>query len=283
MSKVGVTTECVADIPNFMVEWHHLHIIHFSIETDHGSFMDTDEITATNLFEYLQMGGVLHQSNPPSVCEYENFFLSILDEYDEIIHISMSSKLGSAYENALEAVEKMGEAGKKIHVFDSNQISSGLGLMALRASDRANHGVSCSAILAELEELVSHLHTSFVCENADFLYNNGKISKGIRDICNFFMFHPVLCVKEGRICLEYLYHGPFEKTRKRYVKKMAKKMKNSHCEYAFVSYAFIPNSDLEEIKEIVLKHCQMDRLLANEVSVTISSNCGPGAIGVFFL
>ena len=47
----------------------------------------------------------------------------------------------------------MGSEGKRVHIFDSQHLSTGLGILVLRAAELANKGFGSEKILAELDEL----------------------------------------------------------------------------------------------------------------------------------
>ena len=126
-NRICITTDCVCDLPDEMLRNNNVDIIYFYVETDSGRFRDVDEITAQNIFDYLKNGGNKVITAPASVEDTEVFFAEKLREYDSIIHIAVSSKLSDFVSNALQAAENLGDDGKRIHIVDSQQISTSIG------------------------------------------------------------------------------------------------------------------------------------------------------------
>ena len=55
--KLCITTDCVCDLPDYLLKKHNIDLIYFYINTDTGRFRDRDEITAQNVFEYYANNG----------------------------------------------------------------------------------------------------------------------------------------------------------------------------------------------------------------------------------
>ena len=64
-NKICITTDCVCDLPDEMLKKNNVDQIYFYIRTDNGRFRDIDEITAQNIFDYFENGGVKAISEAP--------------------------------------------------------------------------------------------------------------------------------------------------------------------------------------------------------------------------
>ena len=89
------------------------------------------------------------------------FFGPILEEGLDIVHIDISADLSCTCQNALVAVAEL-EAGDRIHVVDSRQLSTGGGLLALQGAKLRDQGMAAGEIAEELRKLAPHSATSFV-------------------------------------------------------------------------------------------------------------------------
>ncbi len=167
MAKLCVTTECVCDLPEKLLNRLNMDIIYFHIYTDSGCFTDTDEVDARNILEYMERGGKKSKSEAPSANEYKAFFQKKLEDYDEIIHIAISSGISNSVKSASLATAKIGLNGRKVHVFDSGHLSSGMGFLAIKAAQMNQEGLSVREILEELEHMKQRVSTSFIVKNAE--------------------------------------------------------------------------------------------------------------------
>lgn len=283
MNRLGITTDCVCDLPDGYLKEHHVERIYFYITTDTGRFRDGYEINARNLIEYLENEDGKAETNAPEPEEYEEFFEAGLEKYEEIIHVSISDKISLSYKNALLAVKNMGDKGKRVHVIDSEHLSTGIGHMVVRAVEMCEAGKSVEEILAEAEYLKKHISTSFITRNADYLYRNGRVSKILRDICEIFMLHPVLWLKDGRMSLKTIQFGNYEKSIRRYIKSELRRNKKINRRRVFITHVGCTVKMISEVKEEVEKLCEFDEIIVTKASATISSNCGAGTVGVLYV
>lgn len=280
--KICITTDCTCDLPKNTINKYDIHIIYFYIETDTGRFKDVDEITASNIFEYHLNGGQKSITNPPPPEEFAEIFSNILSEYDEIIHIAISSGISQCFKNSTAAVELLGEEGKRIHIFDSRHLSTGTGQLVIKAAQLAQAGCSTDEILAEIEIMKKRVSTSFMADNADYLYRNGKVGKAVKNICTLFKIHPVLEMKDGFLKLKTMQIGNYKGSALRYIRRELKNPDSIKKTRLFITHAGCSVSDIKLIKEEVAKLKKFDEVIVTKASATISGNCGPRTFGVLF-
>lgn len=283
MSKIGITTDCVCDLPEEYFEIHDVGIVYFYITTDTGRFKDVYEIDSRNLIEYLEEGGKKAETNAPSPMEYKELFEDHLKKYDEIIHISISDKISLSYKNAIASLDLLGADKERVKVVDSGHLSTGIGHLVIKAVDLRDSGSSAAEIVEELESMKKRVSTTFIAKNADYLYRNGRVGKAVKDVCSALMLHPVLAMKDGQITLKALQIGDYEKSVKRYVRSELRRSGKIDKHRMFITHAGCSIEDISEVKEEIKKLCSFDEVIVTTASATISSNCGAGTVGVLFV
>ena len=283
MKRVGVTAECVCDLPEDYLRAHDVDVIDFYIHTDTGRFRDGREITAGNILEYLENGGARAETNSPEPEEYREFFEKSLRKYDEIVHIAISGQVGESVRNAATAREKMGEDGRRVTVIDSEHLSTGMGLMVMRAVELRDAGYSAGEIAREIIAMRRKVATTFITVSADYLRRNGRVSQNVEKLCAFFMVHPVLMLKDGRISLKTLRIGNYEKAVMRYIRGELKRGGQIDTGRLFITHAGCTLKMLSQIRAEAQRLCRFDEIIVTQASATISGNCGPGTVGVLFL
>ena len=281
--RVKIVAECVCDLPSDWLKAHNVDIVYFLVETDSGVFYDTHEITSDNIISYMQAGGKKAHSSAPEPDVYKEAFEKSLAEFDEVILVAISSGISLSCEYATKAVEQLGESGKRVHIFDSGHLSSGLGHLVIKAAEMAENGNSASEILAALETLKNKVSTSFITESVEYLYRNGKVSEKVKKICSTFNVHPILVMKNGEITLSSVTFGDYRKACKRYIKKTLSSAKSIDRTTAFITQAACNTKMIEWIKAEVSKECSFENLIVTKASATVSSNCGPNTFGVLFI
>ena len=280
MHNIIITAECVADMPSDILNNGEVDVIYYDVETEEGVFRDTVEIDSQNLMEYVAGGKKKVYSVVPTANDYKNFFNKNLKEYDEIIHICISGGISVAYSNAQLARAKMGKDGNKVHLIDSKSLSAGQGLVTLQALKYRDQGMNSSEIVENLNKYIKTVSTTFLADNANYLYYNGKVSKGIMDLCNFLNLHPVLSMVDGTLTVRKVYFGAYERAAKKYVKSLigdASKIDNS---MGYLVYAGCSSELLEMVRKEIGSHTDFGVAYESVTSATVSANCGPKTFGV---
>lgn len=283
MKKIGITTDCVCDLPEEYFLLNDVGVVYFYITTSTGRFRDGYEINSENLIEYLENGGEKAETNAPEPSEYKTFFEEHLNKYDEVIHISISDKVSLSYKNAAEASKAINDNGKKVYVVDSEHLSTGIGHIVVNAVDMRDAGCTAQEIIEECESLKKRVSTSFISRNADYLYRNGRVSKAVRDICNTFSVHPILTMKNGKMILKGVQVGNYDNSVKRYIRQELRNAKGIDKRRIFITHTVRSVKRLSEAKAEVNRICNFEEILLTKASATISSNCGEGTLGVLFI
>ncbi len=281
--RICITTDCACDLPPEVLKQYEVDLMYFFIETDTGRFRDVAEITAQNIFEYIERGGQRTLSMAPPVEDFIDFFNQKLRTCDEIIHIAISSKISMSVRTANNAAQRLGAAASRIHVFDSGHLSTGIGLLVLHAVQMVQKGHDTAEILSSLEKMREKVSTTFMAKNADYLYRNDKVSKTVKEVCSLFNIHPVLTMKDGYLKLKSIQMGDYEKSALRYVRKTLRNPKTIDSGRVFITHAGCTVSDIKMIRREVDKRMAFDSVMVSKASATISGNSGPRTFGLLFV
>ena len=283
MNKIGISTDCMCDLPVSYLQANGVDVIHFYIHTTTGRFWNESEITSDNIVEYFESGNVFLRSSVPEPEECRAYFEDILTRYDELVHITTSDKIGMSYPNAKAALELMGENAKRVTLINSGCFSTGLGHMVLQAVMLRDSGKSVAEIIKACDALRSKISNSFIVPNADYLYRTGYVGQGVKNLCLFLKIHPVLCTKNGKLALKAFRVGNYEKAVMRYIRSELKRSKRIDKRQLFVTHAGCPTKLLTQIKGKADNLCRFDKVTVTKASAFISGCCGPKTVGVLFV
>ena len=283
MKKVGISTDCMCDLPTDYLAENGIEVLQFYVHTATGTFWNESEITPDNILEYLEGGNVYLRSNVPEPEECRVYFEDILTRYEEVIHITTSDKIGMSYPNAKAALELMGENAKRVSLVNSGGVSSGLGHMVMRAVALRNRGGSVSEISKACTVMKGKISSSFILPNADYLHRMGYVSRGVKNLCNLLKIHPVLFTKNGKLAIKTFRIGNYEKAVMRYVYDELKHSDEIDKTQLFITHAGCPVKILSQIKAEVESLCRFDKVTVTKASAVISSCSGPETVGVLFV
>ncbi len=276
---VTITTDCVCDLPEEWISMFEIKSMYYYVYTGNGRFCDFKEISSDSLLQYLEEEGNTAHSDAASVSEYEKFFANVLEESESVIHISMTSHASKGYERALSAAKGF----DSVTVIDSGHLSSGMGMMVLYAAQMVKDGSSREDICKKLGTLKDRISTSFIVPSPENLYRNGKIGRGVREFCETLDLHPVIALKQGKMVCDRIEMGRIENSYKRYIHQEMKGKNKIDKRILFITYAGCSVKTLEKIEKEVAKYVKFEKVVFQEASATISSNCGLGAFGLLYM
>lgn len=277
--KVIITTDSVADLPSELVEKYDIAVIPHKVLTEQGIFKDGKEIDTLGVIRYMENPSRVIKTATPSAEEYEEFFARNLKGANNIIHVSISSRIGSSgYPVALEAATSF----DNVTVFDSSHLSSGQGLMVLEACRMADDGRSPEEIIEALDLLKKKVHTSFIVDNLDFLARAGQVGNGTANLVKSLMGRPVLVLKKGKMGVGMTYFGDREFAWKRYINSVLSNPSAIDDNVLFVTYVGLNKKDTDWIREQIEKKMKFKEIYFKQAAPAISVNCGPGTFGLLY-
>ena len=276
--SVVITTESVADLPFEILNKYGVEVLPHKVVTGEGIFKDGKEIETQGVLKYME--DLNHKVKPmgPTVKEAEDFFAKQLANANNVVHISISSKVeNSGYGSAMEAAKSF----DNVFVFDSSHLSSGQGLMVIEACRLAEEGKSAEEIIKKLETLKNKIHTSFIVDNLDFLARAGQVSNGTANVVKSLMGRPVLRLKKGKMGLGMTYFGTRENAWRSYINSILSSG-NIDRRVLFVTYVGVSRSETEWIKAQIEKKMKFDEIYIVQASPAIAVNSGHGTFGLLY-
>ena len=222
-----------------------------------------------------------------SVGEYEDYFRSILETGNDIIHLSLSSGTSGSYLSAVTAAENLKEEfpDRKIYVIDSLAASSGYGLLIDEAAAQRDKGLTIDELRDWVEENKLRLHHWFFSTDLTFFVKGGRVSKVSGMVGGIFEICPLMNVAvDGK-----LIPRAKVRTKKKVIVETVERMKE-HAENGlnYSGKVYMSHSDCIDdanaVADLVrenFKNIDGD-ILINDIGTVIGSHAGPGTVALFF-
>ena len=215
--NIKITADSTCDLSKELIERYDVAVSPLTVIMDDRSYLDGVDITPADIFENVQKTKKLPKTSAVSPDEYREFFKKQLEKSDFVIHYNISSKASSSYQNALIAKE---EFGGKVFVVDSLALSTGQGLLVLKACDLKAQGKTPEEIVAETESLRDKVNTSFVPDSLEYLHKGGRCSLTQLIGAKILKLHPLIEMKDGQMFAKRKLIGSMENCFKRYIAEL---------------------------------------------------------------
>ena len=275
-----ITTDSVSDLPKHMLDELGIPVIPYKVCTNSGVFDDSLEADGDVLIRCMREETMDVRSDAPSVADYEEFFAEQLSQAQHIVHISMAKRAGSAFANANEAAL----AFYNVTIVDSGHLSSGMGLLVLDAVKKmkAEPFADTDELRNFAESLRGRVQTSFILRDTDHLCRSGRLSERTNRLCNAFMIHPVIVMKDSSMKVGKVFFGSLKRARRKYIKRALRHSHSIKKDTLFITYVGMRSSEIEEIRDIVAEYVKFDNVYLQKASPAVSANCGAGTFGLLF-
>lgn len=281
MSKIHIVTDSGCDLPVEIQERLGIRVVPLTVQFSEEIFRDGEDISTTQFYERLRMGGVMPSTCQPSPADFVRVFEEIAKLGDTIISVHLSSKMSGTYQSAVLAGTML-DSSIAVHTIDTKCASLGAGMVAIAGAEAILAGETVDEVLTRIQSTIERLAVYFVVDTLEYLKKNGRIGLASALFGTLLNIKPVLTLDDGVV-------APFEKIRgknkalKR-LQELLGEMQQAHPEQKF--RVGISHSDSLDEATALARHLQEQwevdgEILIGFIGPTIGVHTGPGTIALF--
>ena len=276
MDKIKIITDSTADLSIDILEERKIESLPLLINFGEESYLDGVEINTATLFQRVKEGSVFPTTAQVTPQRFYDCYKKYLDEGYKILSIHLSSKMSGTYQSACIAKEML--ESDNIYVIDSQNVTSGLGLLVLKASKLLEDGVEIEKIVDEIEKKKLMIRSSLAFESLEHLVKGGRLSKTAGVIGSVLGIRLILEVNNGEMVVKEKVRGT-----KKAIKKIIEDLVSNEIDTE--EPLLLLNSLGDEIYNKLKEYLDENKIeyVKAEVGCTVGIHAGPGAAGVFFI
>ncbi len=277
--SIKITSDSTCDLGK-VGEERGLVLLPLQVNLDAEVYHDGVDITPEDIFAFVAKTKILPKTSAPSIAEYEEFFEAQLQDADEVIHFNISAKSSGSHSFAKQASERF---GGKVRVIDSKALSSGQGLLVMKALDMRDAGKSAEEIENTINELKNRVNTSFVPDQLDYLHKGGRCSGMTMFVANVLKIHPKIEMQDGQLLSTGKYRGPMMRCISQYIDDLKAQYPNYDKTRCFVTHSTAERPLVEMAIAKVKESFAFDEVIETVAGSIVTSHCGKGTLGVLFI
>lgn len=276
-SKVAILTDTNSGITIKEAADLGIYLILMPILIDGKVYLEEKDINKDMFFEQLNADADVTTSQP-SPGDMLDMFDKILNEYEELVYIPMTSGLSGTYQTATMLAQ---DYDGKIHVVDNKRISVTLRMSVMDALALAKEGKSGAEIKAYLEADALNAPIFIMVDTLKYLKKGGRVTAAGAAVGTVLNIKPVLKIDGGKL-------DAFAKVRgtKQAMKIMMKALENERDtrlkDKNYIMAGAYSGDDTigEELKVLLEENFPDKQVVVNPLPMSISTHVGPGAIGM---
>ena len=277
---VKILADSTCDLSPSLISRYKIGIIPLYVHLGEKEYKDGVDITPSDLYKWSDEHNETPRTSAPGIEDIESFLDK--DSTDEYVIFTISSSMSSSYNNCILAAEDL-EMTDRVHVIDSANLSTGIGLQVIKAAELAAAGMTASEIAAEIEKIKGKVRASFVVDTLTYLYRGGRCSGVSAFLGSALRLHPRIEVIDGAMHPEKKYRGKNTRFIMDYVRDMENDLRSAVRDRVFITHSGCDREIVEDVRAYLESLGRFDEILETTAGAVISSHCGPGTLGVLFI
>ena len=277
--KIKIISDSTCDLSVQQIAENDITLTPLTVVKNDEQFKDGVTITPADIFAHVAAGGALCSTSANSIGEYADVFEKYAADYDGIVVVTLGSGFSTCYQSACLAAEDF----PKVRVIDSRNLSTGQGLVVLKACELAKTATDLDALAGELRAFTEKVEASFVVDKLDYLVKGGRCSSAAALGANLLNLKPCIEVKDGKMAVGKKYRGNYAKCLGNYVRERLEGREDIDYGTLFITQTTVSDEAYSTVKNAVAQYGQFDNIYETTAGCTISCHCGPGTLGILFV
>ncbi|MBD5455898.1 MAG: DegV family protein [Lachnospiraceae bacterium] len=280
MSKTAIVTDSNSGITQAQAKEFGIFVLPMPFMINEEPFFEDINLTQEEFYKKLEDGAdvITSQPSPESVL---NLWNEILKDYDEIVHIPMSSGLSGSCQSAIMLSE---DFGGKVQVVNNQRISVTQRQSCLDALKLASEGKSAKEIKDFLEADKFNSSIYIMLDTLYYLKKGGRITPAAAAIGTLLKLKPVLQI-QGEKLDAFAKARTANQGKATMINAIRSDMENrfggASKDNIWLEIAYTKDLDAAlQFKEEVLKHFPDFDIVVNPLSLSVACHIGPGALAL---
>ena len=280
---IRIITDSTCDLSKELIEKYNIRVIplHVSFPGDDTEYLDGVNINSEQLYDLAAKLNVLPKTGAVNVVEFIKVFEEELAKGNEIFYVGIGSGLSSSYNNACIAREQFPDS--KIVVLDGQNLSTGTGLIVIKAARLAKEGKSLEEIKEICEKAVPLVSAKFCIDRLDYLYKGGRCSGMAMIAAHALKIHPVAKVINNKLVVYKKPRGKYENAVEVQIDEFMHDLDNIDKSCVFITHSGRMDGIEKQIYDKISPYLDKENLFITEAGCTICSHCGPKTIGILYI
>lgn len=280
MSKVAVLTDSNSGITQVDAKELGVYVIPMPFFINNETYYEDIDLTQEQFYEKL-VDGVDISTSMPMVGHVTDTWDKLLQEYDEIVYVPMSSGLSSSCETAYMLSQ---DYDGKVQVVNNQRISVTQRQSVMDAKELAENGKSAAEIKEILEQHKMESSIYIMVDTLSYLKKGGRITPAAAALGTLLRLKPVLQIQGERLdafakartvkqAKSIMIEAMKKDFKERFESEDGSKM---HLEMAYTHDL----AQAEQFKKEVQEAFPNNEIIMQPLSLSVSCHIGPGAIAI---
>lgn len=278
-NTVKIVADSTCDLSPDLIKKYNIEVIPLPVNLGDKPCLDGVDVHPEDVFRYCAETGKLATTSAPTPAYYEELYEKWTQEGYSAVHLSISLSFTVTHNIARMAAEKF----PNIHPVDSRNISSGMGILAIKAAQLRDAGLPAEAIADKIRAMTDLVKTSFILDTLQFMYKGGRCT-GVQALgANLFKLKPCIEVKDGNMIVGKKYRGALREVLTQYVENKLKDKTDLDLDKILITHTIQDQELLDNVVNEIGKLQDFKEILPTHAGCSVSVHCGPNTLGLIYM
>lgn len=282
MKSIAVVTDSSSGITQAEAKANGIVVIPIPFTIDSKEYLEDVTISAPKFFEMITTAKSVSTSQPSRLI-LENTWRQLLQEYEYVIYLPITSGLSGSCQNAIEYARQF---NGRVRVVDNLRISALLKISVYEALKMAEQGKSVDEIVHYLEATKSKGSIYITLSTLKYLRKGGRITPAAAMIGDMLKLKPILYTR-GQNFDKKAITLTMPQAKKKMMEYIKNELQTEFKQYydqgkmaLLMAYTALPDSEIQKFKaEITTEFPNMKILYIDPLCLAIGCHTGPGTLG----
>lgn len=277
---VGIMVDSGSDLPDAVARAHGIHMIPLLLIDGDRTLRDRIDITAEEFHAQLESGGPLPTTSQPPPGDFIAAYEQASTESEVVVAILVAASLSGVFRSAENANRLVPDLD--VRLVDSRAASVLIGLLALRAAELAETGMSADEIIAEVERVRKQSGILFTVRNLDRLIASGRVSQFAGWLGGVLDLKPVLGLAGDGAVKAYGKARGAARAKKMILDSVATAIGPDARRVRFGVIHVAAPEIAEQLRSELARRYEGAEILVAPITPVIATHLGPGAWGIAY-
>ncbi|MCK5319741.1 MAG: DegV family protein [Anaerolineales bacterium] len=195
---VKVVTDSVADLPPQVVDELGITVIPLNVRFGEKVYRDGIDLTTEQFYQELTRSKIFPVTSVPSPVTFADAYDKLAEETDEILVITLTSKLSATHEVAVQSIGLM-KRPCRVEVIDSERAVMAQGFLVMAAARAAQAGAKLDELIAMVRSNIPRVDMRAAFDTLEYLRRGGRIGAAQALLGAALRIHPLITMKNGLV------------------------------------------------------------------------------------
>lgn len=280
MPKIKLITDSTADLSEALLKQHDIDTVPLIVNIGEASYYDGVTLTTEAMYKQVEKTGIMPKTAAASPGAFIEVFQPYIDQGYEIIYLGIGATFSGTLQSAHTAKHHL--KTDKITLIDSENLSSGSGLLMLKAAKFRDQGDDVNTIKDKIEALKPKVRSQFVINTLEYLHKGGRINGLQHMMGSMLRLKPIIKVRDGKMHVGKKARGSIKNGINLLIKDVRHLQDTLDDDFLMITHSLAKDAH-DYIYNAIHDSVPVKNIYETAAGCVISSHCGRGTIGILYI